>query len=258
MPTGLTDVVAAYEIPYGAIERPADGEEEPGQRWIDVSGTVPGTTRRFGLAILNDAKYGFDIHDGELGVTAVRSPIYAHHEPTVPAEGVRYQFQDQGLQRFTLWLVPHRGEWADAGLTRRALELNQRPTALIESFHAGTLGSRSSFASVEPDHVILGAVKQAEDGEGLVVRLAETAGRPATATVRFPAWEREFGVEIGAFEIRTFRVPADAALEPIETDLLERPPAEAGSGWLRDEATVVPHGAEAQVATRRSRATSTD
>ena len=70
-------------------------------------------------------------------MTAVRSPIYAHHEPTVPAVGVRYQFQDQGLQRFTLWLVPHRGKWPDAGLTRRALELNQRPMALIESFHPG-------------------------------------------------------------------------------------------------------------------------
>ena len=55
MPTALTDVVAAYEIPYGAIERPADGEEEPGQRWIDVSGTLPGTPGRFGLAVLNDA-----------------------------------------------------------------------------------------------------------------------------------------------------------------------------------------------------------
>src|SRR3712207_1854366 len=35
--TRVTDPVATYEIPYGTIERPANGEEEPGQRWIDVS-----------------------------------------------------------------------------------------------------------------------------------------------------------------------------------------------------------------------------
>ena len=159
MPTVLADVTAAYEIPYGVIERPADGAEEPGQRWIDASGTIDGVDGRFGLAVLNDGKYGFDILDGELGVTAVRSPIYAHHEPTVPAEGVRYQFQDQGLQRFTPWLVPHRGDWRDGRLTRRALELNQRPTVLVESFHAGPLARTASFVSVEPEHVIVGAAQ---------------------------------------------------------------------------------------------------
>ena len=73
------------ETPYRDIERHAGGDEEPGQRWIDASGTIAGVDGRFGLAVLNDGKYGFDILDGELGVTAVRSPIYAHHEPTVPS-----------------------------------------------------------------------------------------------------------------------------------------------------------------------------
>jgi alpha-mannosidase len=222
MPTILADVTAAYEIPYGVIERPADGAEEPGQRWIDASGTIEGVDGRLGLAVLNDGKYGFDILDGELGVTAVRSPIYAHHEPTVPTEGVRYQFQDLGLQRFTLWLVPHRGDWQDGGLTRRALELNQRPTLLVESSHAGPLGRTASFVSVEPERVIVGAVKQAEDGDDIVIRLAETTGRAATARVRFPAWGGSFETEIGPFEVRTFRVPAGGSGEAVETDLLER------------------------------------
>ena len=65
MPTILADVTAAYEIPYGVIERPADGAEEPGQRWIDASGTIEGVDGRLGLAVLNDGKYGFDILDGE-------------------------------------------------------------------------------------------------------------------------------------------------------------------------------------------------
>ena len=222
-PTPLVETTAAYEIPYGVIERPADGDEEPGQRWIDTSGTIPGSDERFGVAVLNDAKYGFDILGGQLGVTAVRSPIYAHHEPMVPREGVRYQFQDQGVQRFTLRLLPHRGGWADAGLTRRAMALNQRPTVLIESRHQGSRPATASFVSVEPGNVIVGAVKGAEDGDGLVLRVVETAGRQAAARIEMPGTGRTLALEMGPFEIRTLRVPVDPSREPFETDLLERP-----------------------------------
>ncbi len=227
--TRLADPVATYEIPYGTIERPANGEEEPGQRWIDASGSVDGVDGTFGLGVLNDAKYGFDIHGGDLGITAVRSPIYAHHEPNVPKPGVRYQHQDQGAQRFTLALVPHRGGWADAGLTRRAAELNQPPTPLIESYHAGPLPQAASYVAVEPDHLVLGAVKLAEDGEDLVVRCVETAGRAAAARVTLPAWERTIEFEIGPYEIRTFRLAREAGAA-VETDLLERPIQEQPAG----------------------------
>jgi alpha-mannosidase len=222
-PTPLVDTTAAYEIPYGVIERPADGDEEPGQRWIDTSGTIPGSEGRFGVAVLNDAKYGFDVLDGELGVTAVRSPIYAHHEPMVPREGVRYQFQDQGVQRLTLRLVPHRGAWSDAKLTRRAMALNQRPTVLIESRHQGSRPATASFVSVEPENVIVAAVKGAEDGDGLVLRVVETAGRRAAARIALGDRGQAIALDIGPFEIRTVRAPADPSREPFETDLLERP-----------------------------------
>ena len=180
-----------------------------------------------GLAVLNDAKYGYDVRDGEIGVTAVRSPIFAHHEPFIPKAGVRYQFQDQGVQRFTMRLVPHRGAWSDAGLTRRALELNQQQTVLIESYHDGPLDRSASFGSVEPEGLVLGALKHAEDGDDLVVRVVETIGRAADARVSLTAWGRELAFPIGPFEIRTFRVPRDRSAEPYETDLLERPIAPA-------------------------------
>jgi alpha-mannosidase len=222
-PTRLEDVAATYEIPYGAIRRPANGEEEPGQRWVDASGSVAGVDGRFGLAILNDGKSSFDVMGGEIGVTALRSPIFAHHEPTTPKDGVRYQFQDQGIQRFSLSIAPHPGDWSAAGLARRAAELNQRPTVLLESYHDGPLPLAGSYASIEPDHLVLGAVKLAEDGDDLVVRVVETAGRRATAHLALTAIQRELTFEIGAFEIRTFRFRTDASSEALETDLLERP-----------------------------------
>ncbi|HKF85305.1 MAG TPA: glycoside hydrolase family 38 C-terminal domain-containing protein [Candidatus Limnocylindrales bacterium] len=220
-PTALSDPVATFDIPYGTIERSTDGEEEPGQRWVDV------TAGGAGLAVLNDGKYGFDVTGGEIGVTAVRSPIYAHHEPRVPTAGVRYQYMDMGQQRFRLALLPHRGGWADAGLGRRAALLNLAPTVLLESYHEGALPMQASYAAVEPDHLVLGAVKLAEDGDDLVVRVVETAGRPAEARVVFPAFGRDLAFPIGPYEIRTWRVPLRDRGEPHEVDLLERPASAA-------------------------------
>jgi alpha-mannosidase len=221
-PTRLRASASTYEIPYGTIERPANGDEEPGQRWLDVAGTLRRGGATFGLAVLNDGKYGFDVVDGSIGVTAVRSPIYAHHEPAVPRPGVRYSYQDLGLQRFRLALLPHAGGWAAAALTRRAALLNQPPDAVLESFHAGSLPASASYLAVEPENVVLGSVKVAEDGDDLVVRLVEAAGRAARARIAAPLLRRELAVDVGPYEIRTFRLPRDPSIAAVETDLLER------------------------------------
>jgi alpha-mannosidase len=220
--TAIRADTAWFEIPYGAVERPASGDEEPGQRWVDLTGPIDGDDGTFGLAVLNDSKYGFDVVDGEIGVTAVRSPIYAHHEPRVPQPGVRFQFQDMGVQRFSLSLLPHRGTWADGDLARAASELNQRPTLLMESAHPGRLPPSASYASVTPENLVLGAVKVAEDGDDLVVRVVETAGRSVRGVVDLPLWQRRFEIEIAPFEIRTFLVSRDPDVEVVEADLLER------------------------------------
>lgn len=60
-PVNVEQPTTVYEIPYGFIERAADGGEEPGQQWLDVSGKVPGGIRsHYGLALLNDAKYSYE------------------------------------------------------------------------------------------------------------------------------------------------------------------------------------------------------
>ena len=68
-----------------------------------------------------------------------------------------------------------------------------------------------------------GAVMLAVDGDDLVVRVVESAGRPAPARIRMPAWDREIAFDIGPFEIRTFRIPRDPSGDVGEMDLLERP-----------------------------------
>jgi alpha-mannosidase len=210
-----------YEIPYGVIERGGDGTEEPGQSWVDLSGTARDSGDRYGLSLINDGKYSFDVNVRDLGLTAVRSPIYAHHIPAVPRADGLYSFVDQGLQRFTYGLFPHAGSWEAAGTIRAAAELNQPPIALLATSHAGPLPQRQAFVEVESDGVLVSAIKQAEDGDDLIVRAYEAARRQARAVIRFPHWGREIMAQFGPAEIKTFRVPRDRGQPIRETDLLE-------------------------------------
>ena len=197
-PTSVDTATATFEEPYGHVERPARGDEEPGQSWLDVSDA------HGGLAVLNDAKHGFDVRGGDIGVTAVRSPVWAWHEPRELEPNGDFEFMDQGRQQFTIRLVPHAGDRRDADVPRLAAELNQPPFPLLESFHAGDLALRATFADDGGENVVLSVVKGAEDGDGVVVRAYEAAGHEATA--RLEVLGREFDARFGAHEIKTFRL----------------------------------------------------
>mgnify|MGYP000281851555 CR=1 FL=1 len=109
-----------YEIPYGHIQRENTGDEEPGQSWLDLSGTVRATGATYGLSLLNNGKTSYDVNVRDIGLTVLRSPIYAHHLPVQPEAGQSYRAIDQGEQRFTYSLLPHTGGWETAGTVRQA------------------------------------------------------------------------------------------------------------------------------------------
>jgi len=220
-PVDLRFFKATYEIPYGQIERPADGEEEPGQSWIDLSGESRAANVPYGLSLLNDGKYSFSITDRDMRMTVLRSPIYAHHDPAVAEPGESYSFIDQGIQHFSYTLLPHAGGWAQAGTVRRAAELNARPIALVETYHAGTLPQRDSYLVAEPENIVVSAVKRAEDGDDMIVRCYETSGVATSATIRLPKWNREIATTFGPSQIKTFRIPIDAAQPVVETNMIE-------------------------------------
>jgi alpha-mannosidase len=222
--TALRDVTATFDVPYGHLERPAAGGEEPVGAWVDVTGTLP-SGRRAGLAILNDGKQAVDVLGGRIGMTVARSPVFAWHEPRRLEPDEDHRHLDQGVQRFTYRLVPHAGDWRAAGVVRAAAELNQPPVALVESWHPGPLEQRRSFVAVEPASVVLPVLKHAEDpGGDLVLRAYESAGRPVRrATIDLPMLGRRIETAFGAHQLKTFRVPADPDRPAFETDLLERP-----------------------------------
>jgi alpha-mannosidase len=75
---------------------------------------------------------------------------------------------------------------------------------------------------VDQDNVVVSVVKQAEDGDGWIVRGYETERRATQATIRLPHQQRVIETHFGPCEIKTFRVPQDGTRPVVETDLLEQ------------------------------------
>jgi alpha-mannosidase len=232
-PTALTDPKATYEIPYGELERPVDGAEEPAQSWVDLTGTIDGAPA--GLTVVATDKHGWDVSPGDavagtgpsIGITAVRSPVYSWHDPRLLDESGIYSFQDQGIQRFRYELVPHAGDHRAAQPARRAIELGQRVRAMLESFHEGPLGPEGSFADDGHGSVLVTAIKGSEDavdapgGAELIVRAVETRGESVDARIELPLVGRTIEATFEPYRIRTFRVPREGDI--VELDLLELP-----------------------------------
>jgi alpha-mannosidase len=171
---------ATFEIPYGSIERPTTRNtpaeqakfEVPAQRWADLSDT------KHGFSLLNDSKYGYDVKGNVLRLSLLRSPDW----PDPHA--------DEGLHAFTYSLYPHAGNWRDAQTVRRGYELNYKLTAMPAQKHGGTLSGEHSFVRVEPENVVLTAVKKSEDDDSLVLRFYEWAGKEADVKLYLPPGAR--------------------------------------------------------------------
>jgi alpha-mannosidase len=218
-PVAVASPTAVYEIPFGHIRRPVDGDEEPGGQWLDVSGTLASdATRTYGLALLNDGRYSFDVKDGDLRMTVVRSPIFADHF------GQRddiCEFMEQGTTEFRYGLVPHEDSWQEAGIVRKAYELNVPPTGISETYHQGPLPTVFTGISIDAENVVVTAFKPAEDGEGSILRLFETAGKNTTVRISIPSLGRTWTAVLGACAIATSRIPEDPSEAVHETNLIE-------------------------------------
>lgn len=222
-PVNVDTDKTTYEIPYGTIERTNNGDEVPGLSWFDQSGTANGGDFLYGLSILNDGKYSFDAQGHCMNMTILRSPIYAHDAGEAPDPDGWYTFMDQGIQHFTYVLLPHEGDWKQAGTVKRAAELNQPPMTVIETYHQGDLPQTDRYIEIDEDNIIVSAMKKAEDNGDLIVRCYETNHTATRAKVTLPKWNRVIEAEFGPCEIKTFRIPQDASLPVVETDFLERP-----------------------------------
>jgi alpha-mannosidase len=156
---------ATYEMPFGYSVRPthystsrdAAQYEVPAHRWADVS------EHGFGVALLNDCKYGYSCHENELRLSLLRSPKSPDPEA------------DMGRHEFAYALMPHAGDWRSAGVVAEASRFNVPllQTAPVEQ-----------FAAVEDPNLVLDTIKRAEDSDAIVLRLYEPYGARGIARVR--------------------------------------------------------------------------
>lgn len=161
---------ATYEIQFGHLQRPTHRNtswdwarfEVWGHKWADLS------EHNFGVALLNDCKYGYSIHQNTMTLSLLRAP----KAPDATA--------DMGTHHFSYAIMPHTKSFQDASVIQSAYNLNF-PLRLIQC--SPDTVPWSAF-SVSTESVILETIKQAEDGKGtLVVRLYESHGSSANATL---------------------------------------------------------------------------
>jgi alpha-mannosidase len=214
-PVSVVSARATYEIPYGTIARPVDGRENPGQSWVDVSG-MDGSGKEAGLTLANTAKYGYDVLGADLRLTVARSALYADHFGERDGEG---EFMDQGVQVFAYRLLPHAGDWREAGAPRAAMELNNPPVLVLETSHKGTLPLEGSFIEISAPNVAATALKDAEEGDAVVLRCFETDGVETEAVISLPFLSARWKTRFGKNEIKTFKIGPDGRAR--EANLLE-------------------------------------
>ena len=173
-PAELRAVTLRGEIQFGHVVRPAHRNtlferqrfEWPAQRWADVS------EANFGMALLNDCKYGYDLLDGVLRLSLLRAPI----SPDPQA--------DRGRHEFTYALLVHDGPFTDGRTVRAGYELNA-PALVRPGAQAGLQGGLLELSAGPA--VIVETVKRGETGRDTIVRLYEALGTTADAAVRLAA-----------------------------------------------------------------------
>ena len=178
-PLQIRTRTATYDLPFGHIERATHrntGWEQAkfevcGHKWADMS------EGNYGVALLNDCKYGYDAKENVLRLSLLRSPVR-------PDGG-----SDIGHHQFTYSLLPHAGGWRQAQVDRHAYELNVPVMAVaIEQKNdnsQGMMPATQSLLDIESDSLIVEALKQAEDDNGLILRTFDSHGNHSKTPFSF-------------------------------------------------------------------------
>ena len=215
-PVAVHAPTATYEIQFGHLQRPTHAStswdfarfEVCAQQWADLS------EGDYGVALLNDCKYGYDVQGNVLRLSLLRAPTWP--DPTA----------DRGRHRFTYALLPHAGDLRAGRVVEEARELNDPLTAVAATPGRAPRPASASLVDVDQPGVLVEAVKRADRSPGTVVRLAEVWGRhtgvrldlwaPVTHTARTDLLERDQApvpvtdgavtLDLRPFELVTVRV----------------------------------------------------
>lgn len=195
-PSNLGQPRSFASMPGGFIEKVADGREQPSHKWAAQFGEGRG------LAVLNNGRYGVAFERGEIRLAIARSALFADHfgrrDELMDYIDIGETELDYALTAFDVDKAQH----ADAC----AEELGAGVRTLLEGQHTGKLPSVYAGAAISCDSVRVQAMKRSENGEGFIIRLNETAGKPARAHVSVPALGADFDAELRPMGINTYYI----------------------------------------------------
>jgi alpha-mannosidase len=153
----------------------------------------------YGVALLNDSRYGHDVRDNVLRLTLLKSAI--RPDPLA----------DKGRHELTYSLLPHAGDWRAGGVGREAYQLNSPLRAVPLLAQPGDLPARYGLAEIASDHVVLETVKKAEDDEAWIFRVYEAQQMRAASVALTLAHPVRRAVECNLIEEEERPVSVDGA-----------------------------------------------
>jgi alpha-mannosidase len=171
-PLNIRAQEATYEIQFGHLRRPTHFNttwdvarfEVSAHHWADLA------EPDFGVALLNDCKYGYGAQGNVLRLSLLRSP----KSPDPVA--------DMGHHSFRYALLPHAGDFRTAGVIEEGYRFNA--PLLVQGTHAAPV--EVSYFGVSAPNVIIDTIKKAEDSDALIVRLYESHGKRAALRLTSP------------------------------------------------------------------------
>ena len=170
----VIDTDATYDIAHGAFKRPTHYNtaydltrfEVAAHKWADLS------EGGYGCSIINDCKYGYDIHDSHIRLTLMRAP-------TCPD-----RTGDHGINTFRYAFLPHANDWRNT-TGGRAISFNVPCYTKYNALATGgKLDSDINFISIDAENISVEALKEAQDGNGYIIRFVEEKQKRGSCKVK--------------------------------------------------------------------------
>ncbi|MEQ6120308.1 alpha-mannosidase [Reichenbachiella sp. MALMAid0571] len=165
-PVKIKSQQATFEIQYGHVKRNTHSNtswdmaqfEVVAHKWADLS------QPNYGVALINDCKYGHKIKDNIISLNLLRSP----KSPDAEA--------DMHVHEFSYALFPHTGDHIEGKVVQEAYQFNFPMRVLPFSGKLGGGDSDYSGIRLSKENVIIESLKKAEYSDSLILRLYESSG----------------------------------------------------------------------------------
>lgn len=174
-PVDVNATDAIFDIQFGNIKRATNRNtswdrakfEVCGHKWADIY------EEGYGFSLMNNCKYGYSVEENVIGLSLIKSA----KSPCVDA--------DKEIHQFTYSILPHKGDFREAGTVKEAYLLNMPLTGTDVKENKGKLKDNYSFANIDTESVIIETIKKAEKDDTIVLRVFETYGKRTDAIISF-------------------------------------------------------------------------